>query len=309
MELLAWTKTHQKLADNASFSRATAPTVRHGRAMRSSRASSPGQLKRTTGKTALSLRTRRRIKALYEDMLNRAWATPRLEARSCPRRRRRRSPEVPGELMRRLAASGHGGAVSALSLPALAFAHDQPETSQSRWVMADWMMDTFFIFSGLAVLAFVAAGRPGISRSSTGKEACRCSWKKRTTTRPTGRSTKRSGSMRMPSGDTPAKAQAYYHYLNAHQLTMQRPATWEVRWLDLAWLWGFAIALVVVILLWVWQYRSTRQKANIYPVGQLRRLHDGARRPGHGVLPVLTVVLTAFAVVLIVGHIVWGQKF
>ena len=49
--------------------------------------------------------------------------------------------------------------------------------------------------------------------------------------------------MGMPSGDSPAKAQAYYHYLNAHQLTMQRPATWEVRWHDLAWLWGFAIAL------------------------------------------------------------------
>ena len=27
--------------------------------------------------------------------------------------------------------------------------------------MADWMMDTFFIFSGLAVLAFVAAWKAG----------------------------------------------------------------------------------------------------------------------------------------------------
>jgi hypothetical protein len=52
-------------------------------------------------------------------------------------------------------------AVLALSTPALALAHDQPETSQSRWVMADWMMDTFFIFSGLAVLAFVAAWKAG----------------------------------------------------------------------------------------------------------------------------------------------------
>ena len=45
----------------------------------------------------------------------------------------------------------------ALALPAVALAHDQPETKQSRWVMADWMMDTFFIFSGLALIAFVAA--------------------------------------------------------------------------------------------------------------------------------------------------------
>lgn len=49
----------------------------------------------------------------------------------------------------------------ALALPAVALAHDQPETKQSRWVMADWMMDTFFIFSGLALIAFVAAWKAG----------------------------------------------------------------------------------------------------------------------------------------------------
>jgi hypothetical protein len=51
--------------------------------------------------------------------------------------------------------------VAALSLPSLAPAHDQPETKQSRWVMADWMLDTFFIFSGLAVVAFLAAWKAG----------------------------------------------------------------------------------------------------------------------------------------------------
>jgi hypothetical protein len=63
--------------------------------------------------------------------------------------------------MRRLAGAVAFIAAVALVLPALALAHDQPETSQSRWVMADWMMDTFFIFSGLAVLAFVAAWKAG----------------------------------------------------------------------------------------------------------------------------------------------------
>jgi hypothetical protein len=63
--------------------------------------------------------------------------------------------------VRRLTAAVVFVAVLALSLPALALAHDQPETSQSRWVMADWMMDTFFIFSGLAVLAFVVAWKAG----------------------------------------------------------------------------------------------------------------------------------------------------
>jgi hypothetical protein len=52
-------------------------------------------------------------------------------------------------------------ALVALVLPAAALAHDQPETSQSRWVMADWMMDTFFVFSGLALVAFIAAWKTG----------------------------------------------------------------------------------------------------------------------------------------------------
>jgi protein-S-isoprenylcysteine O-methyltransferase Ste14 len=49
----------------------------------------------------------------------------------------------------------------ALALPVAALAHDQPESKQSRWVMADWMMDTFFVFSGLALVAFVAAWKTG----------------------------------------------------------------------------------------------------------------------------------------------------
>ena len=51
--------------------------------------------------------------------------------------------------------------LTALVLPAAALAHDQPETKQSNWVMADWMMDTFFVFSGLALVAFVAAWKTG----------------------------------------------------------------------------------------------------------------------------------------------------
>jgi heme/copper-type cytochrome/quinol oxidase subunit 2 len=49
----------------------------------------------------------------------------------------------------------------ALAAPAAALAHDQPETNQSRWVMADWMMDAFFIFSGLALVAFITAWKLG----------------------------------------------------------------------------------------------------------------------------------------------------
>jgi heme/copper-type cytochrome/quinol oxidase subunit 2 len=54
-----------------------------------------------------------------------------------------------------------GVALTALGSPALALAHDQPETNQSRWVMADWMMDAFFIFSGLALVVFLTAWKLG----------------------------------------------------------------------------------------------------------------------------------------------------
>ena len=63
--------------------------------------------------------------------------------------------------MRRFAGIWLFFAITALIWPALAFAHDQPETKQSRWVMADWMMDTFFIFGGLAFVAFLVAWKAG----------------------------------------------------------------------------------------------------------------------------------------------------
>jgi len=49
----------------------------------------------------------------------------------------------------------------ALAVPGVALAHEAPESNQSKWVMADWMMDTFFIFSGLAFVAFLAAWKAG----------------------------------------------------------------------------------------------------------------------------------------------------
>jgi hypothetical protein len=51
--------------------------------------------------------------------------------------------------------------LAVLAVPAAALAHDQPETDQSRWVMADWMMDAFFIFSGLALVVFLTAWKLG----------------------------------------------------------------------------------------------------------------------------------------------------
>jgi len=116
-----------------------------------------------------------------------------------------------------------------------------------------------------------------------------------------------SGSL--ASGDTPEKAHRFYHYLQGHQETLERAATWHVRWVDLAWMWGFMIAISAALLLWVWQYRSTRQGRTIYPVDSFGGYTTELAGPATFFFLILTVVLTGFAVALIVGHIVFGQKF
>lgn len=115
--------------------------------------------------------------------------------------------------------------------------------------------------------------------------------------------------MGMPSGESPEKAQQYYQYLQGHQETMYRPDTWHVHWIDLAWLWGFVIVLVIATLWWIHQYRSTRQRERIYPADSFGGYTTEAAGPATVFFLVLTGVLTAFAAALIVGHIVWGQKF
>jgi hypothetical protein len=113
--------------------------------------------------------------------------------------------------------------------------------------------------------------------------------------------------MAMPTGDTPSKIRDYYLYLQGHQETMQHPDTWNVRWVDLAWLWGFAIVLSLATLGWLWQYRTTRQR--IYPVDTFGGYTTELAGPATLFFILLSIVLVAFAVVLAVGHIIWGQKF
>lgn len=115
--------------------------------------------------------------------------------------------------------------------------------------------------------------------------------------------------MGMPSGDTPSKVREYYLYLQGHQETMQQPATWHVRWLDLAWLWGFVIVLSLVVLGWVWQYRTARRRGGLYPVDEFGGYTTELAGPSSLFFVLLSVLLVAFAVALIVGHLIWGQKF
>jgi magnesium-transporting ATPase (P-type) len=49
----------------------------------------------------------------------------------------------------------------ALMAPATALAHDQPENKQANWIMADWMLDAFFLFATFAFLGFLMAWKSG----------------------------------------------------------------------------------------------------------------------------------------------------
>ena len=115
--------------------------------------------------------------------------------------------------------------------------------------------------------------------------------------------------MAMPSGDSPQKAQAFYHYLLAHHETEHRVETWYVDWLSLAWLWGFVVALSVILLWWVWQYRSTRHKMGVYPVDSWSGYTSELAGPASFFFVLFTAIVTGFAVALIIGHIVNGQTF
>jgi hypothetical protein len=113
----------------------------------------------------------------------------------------------------------------------------------------------------------------------------------------------------MPTGDSPQDVQDYYLYLQSHHQTDGRIATWHVDWVSLAWLWGFVVVISLALIWWVWQYRSTRQRTGLYPIDSFGGFTSELAGPATLFFSLLTVVLTAFAVALIVGHLVWGQKF
>jgi multisubunit Na+/H+ antiporter MnhC subunit len=115
--------------------------------------------------------------------------------------------------------------------------------------------------------------------------------------------------MSFPKGDTPEQVRQFYLYLNGHQETTHPVQSWHVDWMSLAWLWGFVIVLTLVLLLWVRQYRTTRQRGGIYPVDSFGGWTTEAARPVTGFFLLLTAIIVGFAVALIVGHIVYGQKF
>jgi cytochrome c oxidase cbb3-type subunit 2 len=99
-ELLAWVKTHQKLANNADFVKkpVTNPYIEEARRVFPGLA--PGDsMMLNDGKTQLSLQSAAAgIKALYQDMLDRAWADAQARGEKLPPAAQKDvPPRVPGE--------------------------------------------------------------------------------------------------------------------------------------------------------------------------------------------------------------------
>jgi hypothetical protein len=115
--------------------------------------------------------------------------------------------------------------------------------------------------------------------------------------------------MSMPSGDSPEEVRDYYLYLQGHHINDSRVGTWHVDWFAIAWLWGFLAVMIVGLLLWVRQYRTTRQRPSIYPLDTFGGWTSEAAGPATVFFIVLTGFIVAFDVVIIIGHLVWGQKF
>jgi cytochrome c oxidase cbb3-type subunit II len=99
-ELLAWVKTHQKLAGNVAFQKNQSTDPFMQEAMRVFPGLAPGDsFLVNDGKTRLSLPTAAAgIRALYEDMLNRAWNEARARGEKLPPASQKDiPPTVPGQ--------------------------------------------------------------------------------------------------------------------------------------------------------------------------------------------------------------------
>jgi hypothetical protein len=114
--------------------------------------------------------------------------------------------------------------------------------------------------------------------------------------------------MSMPSGDSPQTADQYYHYLQSHQIVPHgRDVTWHVDWTALSWMWGFVVVLAVILFFWIRGYRSARQVLS--PLDTWAGYTTEAAGPASFFFFLLTVVLVVFGGVMVVGHLISGQKF
>jgi hypothetical protein len=115
--------------------------------------------------------------------------------------------------------------------------------------------------------------------------------------------------MAMPTGDSPHTAEQYYLYLQGHQVPRERVASWNVDWISLAWLWGFVIVLAIIAIVWIRQYRTTWQRTGINPIDRWGGYTTEAAGPVTVAFLVISAVVVCYVAVIIVGHLIWGQKF
>ena len=176
--------------------------------------------------------------------------------------------------LRSLAVAADGRAAV---LPAVALAHDAPENAPVQVGDGRLDDDTFFIFSGLALVGFLAAWKVGHFHELDEQAASR-------SRRGGGLLHARVGARRGGVEMTACRAairrrrrSSTTHYLQAHHQTDGPVKTWHVDWLSLAWLWGFVIVLVVVMLLWDLAVPHDAAASRDLPGRQLRRVHDRDR--------------------------------
>ena len=177
--------------------------------------------------------------------------------------------------------------------------------------MADWMMDTFFVFSGLALVAFVAAWKAGTSTNSSTQAAIPLLMQEEDYYTPDWALDEEEWhEWRCPSGDSPEKAQKYYQYLHAHQQTTRaaRRGAWtgcRSPGCGASWSPDRVIAAL-------WSGRTGRRgggSASIPSTASAATTTEAAETGDRSSSFSLTACVVAFAVALIVGQSIWGQKF
>ena len=108
----------------------------------------------------------------------------------------------------------------------------------------------------------------------------------------------------------PSRPDAYYNYLQAHHQSDHPVKMWQVDWASLYWLWGFVVAICLITVLWIRQYRSTRQRGGgLYSTDTWSGYASELAGPASFFFLLFSAIVIAGAVVLIAGHIIWGQKF
>jgi len=116
--------------------------------------------------------------------------------------------------------------------------------------------------------------------------------------------------MAMPTGDSLDKVNAYYHYLQAHQLEPHgRTETWHVDWTALAWMWGFVVVLAVIFAVWIRDYRSSHPPTGIAPLDRFGGYTTEAATPVPFAFWIVTIVVVAFGATFVIGHLINGQLF